>query len=164
MSDQAIGQKASQILAQYGQNAAVITYDQLKRILGFASGGYTGAWGSNGKIAMLHEKELVLNKKDTENMLDAVNLLRTFSVSEIADSIIGAAKTSASILASVTSKASQAVAGISNNQTNNYRDMTINADFSGVKSADAIYQALTELSNYGMQEAYSNSPLANKSY
>ena len=113
---------------------------------------------------MLHEKELVLNKKDTENVLDAVNLLRTFSVSEIADSIIGAAKTSASILASVTSKASQTVAGVSNNQTNNYRDMTINADFSGVKSADAIYQALTELSNYGMQEAYSNSPLANKSY
>ena len=148
--------------AQYGVN---LTDDDIRRILAaYDTGGYTGSWGSDGKIAMLHEKELVLNKKDTENMLDAVNLLRTFSVSEIADSIIGAAKTSASILAGVTSKASQAVAGVSNNQTNNYRDMTINADFSGVKSADAIYQALTELSNYGMQEAYSNSPLANKSY
>jgi len=164
MSEQTIEQYASRINFQYGGNASTLTYDQLKRLLGFDSGGYTGAWGSDGRLAMLHEKELVLNKKDTENVLDAVNLLRTFSVSEIADSIIGAAKTSASILASVTSKASQAVAGVSNNQTNNYRDMTINADFSGVKSADAIYQALTELSNYGMQEAYSNSPLANKSY
>ena len=27
----------------------------------FATGGYTGGWGDDGKIAVLHEKELVLN-------------------------------------------------------------------------------------------------------
>ena len=42
----------------------------------FATGGYTGSWGPEGKIAMLHEKELVLNKSDTKNMLDMVNTLR----------------------------------------------------------------------------------------
>ena len=41
-----------------------------------ATGGYTGSWGSEGKLAVLHEKELVLNKYDTENMLDMVNTLR----------------------------------------------------------------------------------------
>ena len=46
-------------------------------LLRFASGGYTGEWGSEeGKLAMLHEKELVLNQKDTENMLAAVDLVR----------------------------------------------------------------------------------------
>ena len=44
-----------------------------------ASGGYTGSWGSTGKIAVLHEKELVLNASDTENILAAVGLLRDFS-------------------------------------------------------------------------------------
>lgn len=44
---------------------------------GYATGGYTGDWGtSDGKVALLHEKELVLNKKDTANILDSVNIVR----------------------------------------------------------------------------------------
>jgi hypothetical protein len=42
--------------------------------------------------------------------------------------------------------------------------MVVNADFSGVRSADAIYQALVELENYGMQQNYSTAPHASKSY
>lgn len=45
----------------------------------FDTGGYTGEWGSDGRIAMLHEKELVLNKEDTSNILAAVNGIRQFS-------------------------------------------------------------------------------------
>ena len=45
----------------------------------FDTGGYTGEWGSEGKIAMLHEKELVLNKEDTENLLEAIRLLKGVS-------------------------------------------------------------------------------------
>ena len=41
-----------------------------------ATGGYTGAWGNEGRLAILHEKELVLNKEDTANMLTAVNVVR----------------------------------------------------------------------------------------
>jgi hypothetical protein len=40
------------------------------------TGGYTGEWGSSGKLAMLHEKELVLNQNDTANFLDALNISR----------------------------------------------------------------------------------------
>jgi len=44
----------------------------------FDTGGYTGEWvGDRGKLAILHEKELVLNKKDTANLLSAVNIVRT---------------------------------------------------------------------------------------
>ena len=41
----------------------------------YDTGGYTGEWGSYGKLAMLHEKELVLNKNDTENFLASMELL-----------------------------------------------------------------------------------------
>ena len=48
-----------------------------KQLYGYATGGYTGDWGtSDGKVALLHEKELVLNKKDTANILDSVNIVR----------------------------------------------------------------------------------------
>lgn len=44
---------------------------------GFKTGGYTGSWGPEGKMAMLHEKEIVLNKEDTVNLLDSIKLLRS---------------------------------------------------------------------------------------
>lgn len=45
-------------------------------ILPFDTGGYTGSWDSSGRLAMLHQKELVLNAEDTVNFLDAVNIVR----------------------------------------------------------------------------------------
>lgn len=42
----------------------------------FDTGGYTGTWGPEGKWAMLHQKEIVLNAQDTENLLSAVSILR----------------------------------------------------------------------------------------
>ena len=42
----------------------------------FDTGGYTGSWGPEGKAAILHEKELVLNKQDTANLLTTVGFVR----------------------------------------------------------------------------------------
>lgn len=50
-----------------------------KGTYGFDTGGYTGEWGPEGKLATLHEKELVLNKDDTKNILEAVELMRKTS-------------------------------------------------------------------------------------
>ena len=48
----------------------------------FDTGGYTGDWGtSDGKIAVLHQKELVLNAADTRNMLKAVKVTREMAPS-----------------------------------------------------------------------------------
>jgi len=44
---------------------------------------YTGAWGPEGRLALLHEKELVLNKEDTKNFLHATDILR--SISDVID-------------------------------------------------------------------------------
>ena len=43
--------------------------------IGFKTGGYTGEWGPEGKMAMLHEKEIVLNQQDTANFLMAIDML-----------------------------------------------------------------------------------------
>jgi TP901 family phage tail tape measure protein len=42
----------------------------------FDTGGYTGNFGPGGKLAMLHEKEIVLNKKDTANLFATVDVVR----------------------------------------------------------------------------------------
>ena len=53
-------------------------------IKSFDTGGYTGAWGSSeGRLALLHEKEAILNKDDTKNFLSAIELTR--KIAEIID-------------------------------------------------------------------------------
>ena len=42
----------------------------------FDTGGYTGSWGPEGKLAMLHEKELILNENDTSNLLSTISFIR----------------------------------------------------------------------------------------
>lgn len=58
-----------------GENSGVETPD-IQTPTGFDTGGYTGAWGSMGKLAILHEKELVLNANDTRNFLQTMNYMR----------------------------------------------------------------------------------------
>ena len=43
----------------------------------FNTGGFTGVWNDvDGRMAILHEKELVLNQEDTANILAAVRSVR----------------------------------------------------------------------------------------
>ncbi len=71
----------------------VISDDEFKKKWGnrkitehisFDTGGYTGEWGKEGKMAMLHEKELVLNKDDTKNILQTVDITRNL-ISSLAE-------------------------------------------------------------------------------
>jgi TP901 family phage tail tape measure protein len=49
-----------------------------KLLIPFDTGGYTGDWGGNdGKLALLHKKELVLNETDTKNLLETIKLMRS---------------------------------------------------------------------------------------
>lgn len=45
----------------------------------FDTGGFTGSFGKDGRLAVLHEKELVLNKVDTKNILKTVELVRNMT-------------------------------------------------------------------------------------
>ena len=59
----------------YNPEGGVTGWIKKTDLAGFGSGGYTGEWGPSGKLAMLHEKELILNQMDTFNMLTAVDTL-----------------------------------------------------------------------------------------
>lgn len=69
------GADASAVAAKY--NIAVKNDQITMTPKAYDTGGYTGVWGSDGRIAMLHEKELVLNKQDTVNVLKAVDIVRS---------------------------------------------------------------------------------------
>ena len=127
-------------------------------IQAFRSGGYTGSWNDDsGRWAVLHQKELVLNASDTKNMLSAVEILRSLPIEALAKSIITSSSNIASSFASGVN-----VSGIAGGVTNNdSKNMVINADFSGVSSADEIYKAFLSLENYGIQQSYSVIPNIN---
>ena len=109
---------------------------------GFDTGGYTGEWGSSGKLAMLHEKELVLNKEDTSNMLDIVNVVRAISDK----------------FKSFTGNFANIFDGLSttNNTDNSVeQNVYITANFEGATSADEIKNALSNLMNVASQKVHS---------
>ena len=56
----------------YYQKAGTQSYTKA-----FDTGGYTGEWGPEGRLAMLHQKEIVLNAQDTENLLTSVQIMRS---------------------------------------------------------------------------------------
>ena len=110
----------------------------------FDTGGYTGSWGSEGKLAMLHEKELVLNKQDTENVLKIVSIVRDLS----------AALDEKAYYASLAQlQASQLYQVTSNGETFE-QTVTIHAEFPNASSASEIETALNNLVNSASQ--YSN--------
>jgi len=74
------GQRAINLVYLNGYGVSEAINQALKEYAGkFFTGGYTGEWGNTGKLAILHEKELVLNATDTKNILDAISIIREIS-------------------------------------------------------------------------------------
>jgi TP901 family phage tail tape measure protein len=120
----------------------------------FDTGGYTGTWGSgeggdssskNGKLAWLHQKELILNASDTENILAAVNAVR-----EMTDNLRYGMLNN--ILGTLTSSIPTSV---DNNSTGNIeQNITIQAEFPNANSVTDIQEALLSLDTLAVQYAY----------
>ena len=109
-----------------------------KDYLRFDTGGYTGDWDSKeGKIAMLHEKELVLNKQDTSNILMAVSIVRTLSakLSDMTNNMMN----------SINSH--NAATAIPTQDQTLEQNVKIEASFPNVKNSNDIEQALNNLVN-----------------
>ena len=108
----------------------------------FDTGGYTGEWGLDGKFAMLHEKELVLNKDDTTHFLQAIDIVR--QISELIDlNALSSAGGLSSLLAATASSSSQKLE----------QQVTIHAEFPNVTDKDQITEAFTDLVNLASQYA-----------
>lgn len=117
----------------------------------YATGGYTGEWGSEGKLAMLHEKELVLNKTDTANILDAVAAVR--EISGLGSSIANSISTGITNLVASMIGIKPSVAATSQTITNNGGTNTFNihAEFPNANSVAEIQEAILSLPNLASQ-------------
>ena len=111
---------------------------------GFDTGGYTGQWGPEGKLAMLHQKELVLNADDTENFLLGIQMLR--SISDILEK-------NASLASMTSSNLSAYTLSNSFGQTLE-QQVTIQAEFPNVSDHNEIEIAIDNLINRASQFAY----------
>ena len=63
-----------------GDKKITVSYDIIENqdtpAAAFDTGGYTGEWGRGGRVAIVHQKELILNEDDTSNFLSAIELTR----------------------------------------------------------------------------------------
>lgn len=114
-----------------------------KELMGYDTGGYTGAWGPEGRLAMLHEKELVLNAEDTSNFLTAISMLR--SISELLDQN--------ALITSLGLSSLQAFTLSQNNAQTLQQEVTIHAEFPNVQDHNEIELALADLVNAASQYA-----------
>lgn len=110
---------------------------------GFASGGYTGTWGNGARLAFLHQKELVLNAQDTENILNTVAIMRNLMTS-LNDNIL-------SRLANVSAGT---VRGLDSGNNELEQNVHIEANFPSVTSANEIEAAIKNLVNVASQRIH----------
>ena len=151
-----------QIKINSGKFAGREGFVKKNQIVGLKSGGYTGDWSDtsidkdNGKLAWLHQKELVLNANDTENMLNAVGLVRDIS------SLLYNMNTSAfSRATDLMSNLYQRFGSAAGGNSNVIQNINIDADFPGVKDAIQIERAFKNLSNIALQKSSNSTTISN---
>ena len=96
---------------------------------------------------MLHEKELVLNKTDTQNILDAVSIVRnlTSGLSSLQNSLVG----------QLTSSNQNISNNIEKEKTILDQNVRIEATFPNVSNSNEIEKAFNDLVNLASQRAMS---------
>ena len=116
----------------------------LKKAAHADTGMYTGNWGSpEGRLAVLHEKELVLNKDDTSNFLSAIGMIRDISSMIDLNSV-----TSSNLMASMFG-----IKGVSTGTDTLEQEVTIHAEFPNVQNHSEIEEAFDNLINKASQYA-----------
>lgn len=120
---------------------------QAQKTARFATGGYTGSWGNEGRLAILDQKELVLNADDTKNMLSAISLLRHL-VNEIGTNALDNVRSKLSGLN---------ITNVNTNSPESFEQKVyIEAKFEGQTEASQIETALNNLVNTATQRMYHN--------
>lgn len=69
------------LAAKMGAND-LLRHPVYKNATRFKTGGYTGEWTNgdrDGRLALLHQKELILNAEDTKNILNTVDMVRSLN-------------------------------------------------------------------------------------
>ena len=126
-----------------------------KALSSYATGGYTGEWDTSGKLAILHQKELILNQDDTENFLKATSLLNNISKinGNIEDSIMTSILNMMGALApkvsgfNMDNKSSEVGGNVFN----------ITAEFPNANDVSSIKEAILSLPNIASQYVHQRS-------
>ena len=137
-----VGKAYIHVSTTAGGDLGWVRMDQIK---GFDTGGYTGKWGSDGRWALLHQKELVLNAEDTENMLAAVKTVR--QIAEMVDLQAQQASLAGQYALAIGSIQASKSAALDQN-------VHITAEFPNVQDHIEIETALTSLVNRASQYAW----------
>ena len=119
----------------------------------FSTGGYTGDWSSTqGKLAVLHQKELVLNKQDTANLLDTIQALRDIYTMNTIQSQITSMLESLNEQAKIQKERVETL----KQQKSLQQQVSISASFPGVTNKNEIEAAFNELINKATQATLKN--------
>lgn len=141
----------------YDYAANMYTIEQIREFLkqmglpAFKSGGYTGEWGPSGRLAIIHEKELILNQDDTNSL---INIIRDY----------GKLKSSNSMdilnlsFNDIITKFKSIINKINLNNQNQVaaQQVSIEASFPNVSVASEIEDAFNDLLNRAAQYASLN--------
>ena len=116
----------------------------------FDTGGYTGNWTGEGRFAMLHQKELVLNAEDTKNFLAATDSLRDLVSldSSIEQTIANAIS---KMLVSMSTNNLNNLNSLRNGDNNTNNVFNINAEFPNANDVTEIREAILSLPNLANQ-------------
>ena len=118
-------------------------FENLLNNASFDTGGYTGDWGPEGKLAVLHQKEIILNAQDTENFLAAIQIVRSLS-----DKLERNALLANQGLGNIIASSNLSLGGDTLEQ-----HVTITAEFPNVVDHNEIEEAFNTLVNQASQYA-----------
>lgn len=151
----AFAREVQNIINQNARSGKLVNYDSMKyssyNLIGYDTGGYTGSWNDNtfdsknGKLAVLHQKELILNATDTENILATVSAVRDL-VAGLKTQALNGLSTAFAIGGVATKETAQDI-----NQ-----NVHITAEFPNVSSSSEIENALLNLNERAIQYAFKN--------
>lgn len=129
-----------------------VTKDDIEKVGGYDTGGYTGDWkDTSGKLAFLHQKEIVLNKYDTTNFLTAIKMVR-----DMASMLNNLNANVMDRLAGLSADFTVPVKGGSTTTDTLEQNVHIDAHFPNVKDSREIEEAFNNLVNIASQRIYQN--------
>ena len=127
------------------------------------TGGYTGEWNNgsderNGRLAFLHQKELVLNADDTKNFLSGINTIRSMVASNgsIETAVLRAAANMASTLGNISPGTVYSGGNVVNNEKGSDNIFNITAEFPNANNVNEIREAILTLPNLASQFIHTN--------
>lgn len=143
----------------YDYAANMYTIEQIRQFLQqmglptFKSGGYTGSWGPSGRLAIIHEKELILNQDDTKSL---INIIREYG--KLKSTNINGMDVLNLSFNDIITKFKSIINKINLNNQNQVaaQQVSIEASFPNVSVASEIEDAFNDLLNRAAQYASLN--------